>query len=168
MKIVTPRLLISHLDLAMAYQIHLNSLDEDTRRFVPDEVFETEAEAQEAICYLISCYETQQGPLVYPVLLPDQNCIGYVEAIPLTQGEWEVGYHIAKAYTNHGYASEALQAFLPVIMQQLDLKEIYAIVLSENIASLKVLEHCGFTKIYQGPGLYQNQMREIIRYLWHK
>ena len=49
MKIETERLVITEFDLSMAEDVHKNSLDEDTRRFVPDEVFETVEEAKETI-----------------------------------------------------------------------------------------------------------------------
>ena len=41
MRIETKRLLITEFDMSMAETVHKNSLDEDNRRFVPDEVFET-------------------------------------------------------------------------------------------------------------------------------
>lgn len=40
MRIETERVTITEFDLSMAESVHKNSLDEDTRRFVPDEVFE--------------------------------------------------------------------------------------------------------------------------------
>ena len=45
MNIETQRLIITEFQPEMAEAVHLNSLDEDTRRFVPDEVFETVEEA---------------------------------------------------------------------------------------------------------------------------
>ena len=68
MKIETARLVITEFTPDMAKDVHLNSLDEDNRRFVPDEVFETEEEAGEAIAFLISRYSGTEGPLTYPVL----------------------------------------------------------------------------------------------------
>ena len=41
MRIETERLVITEFSPEMAEDVHLNSLDEDNRRFVPDEVFET-------------------------------------------------------------------------------------------------------------------------------
>ena len=41
MRIETERLIITEMTMDMAPDVHENSLDEDTRRFVPDEVFET-------------------------------------------------------------------------------------------------------------------------------
>ena len=45
MRIETSRLVITEMAMDMAEDVHKNSLDEDTRRFVPDEVFETVVEA---------------------------------------------------------------------------------------------------------------------------
>ena len=49
MRIETDRLVITELTPDMAQAVHENSLDEDTRRFVPDEVFETLEEAREIV-----------------------------------------------------------------------------------------------------------------------
>ena len=43
--IETERLIITEFDESMAEDVHKNSLDEDVRRFVPDEVFETVEDA---------------------------------------------------------------------------------------------------------------------------
>ena len=51
--IKTERLLITEFAPGMAQAVHENSLDEDNRRFVPDEVFETVKDAAEAIDYLM-------------------------------------------------------------------------------------------------------------------
>ena len=49
MRIETERLVITEFDLTMAESVLKNSLDEDNRRFVSDEVFETVEEAQDTI-----------------------------------------------------------------------------------------------------------------------
>ena len=49
MRIETERLIITEFDMSMAQSVHLNSLDDDNRRFVPDEVFETVEAAAETI-----------------------------------------------------------------------------------------------------------------------
>ena len=164
--IKTERLHITKFELDMAETVHLNSLDEDNRTFNPNEVFETIEDARAAVEFLISVYENDTGPLVYPVLLADGTNIGYVQAVPMEDGKWEVGYHVAKAYTGKGYATEALKAFLPAIMKKLAIKEILGICVAENIASRKVLEKAGFTKEFEGMGIYQEVKREICRYIY--
>ena len=80
--------------MSMAESVHKESLDEDNRRFVPDEVFETVEEAEKTPEFLMSVYENGNGPLVYPILLKDGTYIGYVQAVAFDDGTWEVGYHI--------------------------------------------------------------------------
>ena len=166
MRIETKRLIITEFDLMMAESVHINSLDEDNRHYVPDEVFETVEVASKAVAFLIDCYHSKKGPLVYPILLKDGTYIGYVQAVPYEDEKWEIGYHIGGHYTKHGYATEAVKAFLPVIMKQLDILEMSGICLAENLASVKVMEHCGFKKMYEGKGNYQGQERTICRFLF--
>jgi len=166
MKIETKRLIITEFDMNMAESVHINSLDEDNRRFVPDEVFETVEEAAETVEFLIGIYENGNGPLVYPVLLKDGSYIGYVQAVPFEDGTWEVGYHIGGNYTKQGYATEAVTAFLPVIMKQIGITEIAGICLADNKASVKVMERCGFNKLYEGMGNYQGQERMICKFVF--
>ena len=168
MKIETERLIITRFTMDMAEAVHLNSLDEDNRRFVPDEVFETVEEAADTVGFLMSVYENGDGPLVYPVLLKDNTYIGYVQAVPFDDGTWEVGYHIGAAYTKKGYATEAVRAFLPVIMPKLGIDFIWGICLAENKASVKVMEKCGFTKEFEGVGPYQGAERPICRFRYHR
>ena len=167
MTIETERLIIKEFDLSMAKAVHENSLDDDNRKFVPDEVFETENDARETIEFLISQYVTEDGPLVYPVFTKRNENIGYVQLAPIEEG-WEIGYHIAKKHTGNGYATEAVSAFLPVIAEKKSLSEIYGICLKENIASVKVMEKCGFENLYIGAGEYQGKTRGIVKNIWRK
>ena len=150
--------------MSMAESVHRNSLDEDNRRFVPDEVFETVEEAAETVAFLMGCYESGDGPLVYPVLLKDETCIGYVQAVPMEDGSWEIGYHIGGDYTKQGYATEAVKAFLPVILPKLGITQIAGICLADNHASVKVMERSEFVKEFEGIGNYQGEDRKICKY----
>ena len=167
MRIETARLIITEFTMDMAQAVHLNSLDEDNRRFVPDEVFETVEAAAETVEFLMGVYENGNGPLVYPITLKDGPCIGYVQAVPFDDGTWEVGYHIGSHYTRQGYATEAVTAFLPVIMKQIGITEMTGICLAENKASAVVMERCGFIKLYQGIGNYQGEQREICKFVYY-
>ena len=170
MKIKTPRLTITTFSQDMAQVVYENSQDDDTRRFVPDEVYNSVEEARDAIEFLISRYESTDGPFVYPVITNNEGKnIGYVQLCKLEledEEAWEIGYHIAKDFTGRGYATEAVKAFLPAISKKLNLKEVYGICLAENTASVRVLEKCGFTQIYQGLGNYQGKDAQIIKAIW--
>ncbi len=166
MRIETERLIITEFTMDMAEAVHLNSLDEDNRRFVPDEVFETVEDAADTIGFLMGVYENGDGPYVYPVLHKDGSNMGYVQAIPLDDGIWEVGYHMGAKYTGKGYATEAVKAFLPVIMPQLGLTKIAGICLAENKASVKVMEKCGFIKEFDGIAPYQGEERHVCKFTY--
>ena len=162
--IETNRLKITEFTPDMAQAVHENSLGADNRRFVPDEVFETVEEAAETVDYLISQYGKTDGPLVYPILKKDDTYVGYVQAVPLEEGVWEIGYHIGERYTKQGFATEAVRAFLPVILPMLHLKWMRGVCLADNFASRKVMERCGFALEYEGIGPYQGEERRICRY----
>ena len=148
MRIETERLIITEFTPDMAEDVCENSHDEDTRRFVPDEVFETVEDAKETIAFLMSRYGKTDGPLAYPVLTKNGGInIGYVQIVPIENGNWEIGYHIAKKYTGNGYATEAVKAFLPVMAKEIGIDEVHGICLSENEASKHVLRNCGFVPV---------------------
>ena len=169
MNLETERLTITEFCREMAREVHENSLDEDTRRFVPDEVFETTEEAEETIDFLISQYGRTEGPLCYAVTAKDggEN-LGYVQMVPMGDGRWEIGYHIAKKYTGKGYATEAVRAFLPVMAGRIGIREVQGICLAENGASRRVLMKCGFEPVFEGTGEYQGEQREIFRSVWRR
>lgn len=116
---------------------------------------------------LMGCYASGEGPMVYHVLLKDGTYIGYVQAVPFDDGTWEIGYHIGVNYTKQGYATEAVTAFLPVIMKQLSITEIRGICLADNLAAVKVMERCGFICLYDGIGDYQGEEQKIRKYVYY-
>ena len=163
----TERLFITEMTMDMAMDVHKNSLDEDIRRFVPDEVFETLEDAKETIEFLMSQYREAEGPLVYALITKEgNNNIGYVQLVPIGEGKWEIGYHVAKAFTGKGYATEAVKAFLPVMAKKVGVSEVYGIRLLENVASGRVLEKCGFETFFIGEGAYHDGTYDISKSVW--
>ncbi len=56
----------------------------------------------------------------------------------------EVGYVLARGAWGRGYATEAVRAALPFAASGLGAHEVFALVLPENAASVRVLTRCGF------------------------
>lgn len=166
MRIESERLLITDFTPEMAEAVHLGSLDEDTRHFLPDEVFETAEIAAEVIADLMDCYAGTEGPFVHP-MLADGQYVGYVQLVPIEDG-WEIGYHTVKAYAGLGYATEAVRAFLPVMMEKLHLTQVAGICDAQNAASLRVLEKCGFRRVFEGEGMYHGAMTPIVKMMYTK
>ena len=145
------------MDESMYEDVYLNSQDEDNRRFVPDEVFGSLEETKEVVDHIIASYDSVDGPFIYAVIRKKDNAnIGYVQLVKIEEG-WEIGYHIAKRYTGHGYATEAVKLFLDYIRNNMDIKQVYGIALFDNKASRRVLEKCGFELIFEGIELYQGK-----------
>lgn len=167
MRIETQRLIITDFTPDMAEAVHLGSLDEDTQRFLPDEVFPTAEIAAEVIADLIDCYAGTDGPFVHPFLLRDGTFAGYVQLVPL-EGVWEIGYHTAAPHTGKGYATEAVRAFLPEMMEKLRLTQVLGVCDAENAASIRVLEKCGFQRIFSGNALYQGMIKPVVKLRYTK
>ena len=99
MNIKTSHLTITTFSPDMAQTVYENSQNDDTRRFVPDEVYNSVEEAREAIEFLISRYESTDGPFVYPVITNTEGKnIGYVQLCKVEFEEeetWEIGSDVA-------------------------------------------------------------------------
>ncbi len=157
------RITIAQMNENMIQDVWQNSLDEDNRRFVPDEVFETEEEARDVVNFIIGQYQSNEYPLIYAVIRNSDNAnLGYVQLVQIDEGI-EIGYHIAKKYTGNGYATEAVKLFINYLKDNTNIEEIYGIALSINKASRRVLEKCGFELIFEGVSLYQGEKRNIIK-----
>lgn len=158
---------IVKMNQAMAYDVYKNSQDDNNRKFVPDEVFDSLEEASEVVNQIISSYDNEDGPFVYAVIRKkDSVNLGYVQLVKIEEG-WEIGYHIAEIYTGNGYATEAVNLFLNYIKNNTSLKQLIGIALATNKASRRVLDKCGFELIYDGIGLYQGRKRKIIKTIKH-
>jgi RimJ/RimL family protein N-acetyltransferase len=72
-------------------------------------------------------------------------------------GEQEVGYWLGKDYWGKGVATRALAAFLGHVT----MRPLYAHVAKHNIASIRVLEKCGFTICGEDTGVSNNDSDEI-------
>jgi RimJ/RimL family protein N-acetyltransferase len=60
--------------------------------------------------------------------------------------EYELGYAFGKAFWGKGYATETTSAVVRYAFEHRKLERIIAVVVPENNASLRVLEHFGFIK----------------------
>ena len=163
MLISNNNLIIIKMDLSMSFDVYKNSQDEDNKKFVPDEVFESEEEARKVIKSIIKSYDSKEGPFIYAVIRKSDNAnIGYIQLVQIEEG-WEIGYHIAKVYTGNGYATEAVNLYVEYLKKNTDIKEIYGVALADNFASRRVLEKCGFKLYFEGVGIYQGKRRKIIK-----
>lgn len=76
-------------------------------------------------------------------------------------GEPEVSYWIGRPFWGQGVASRALALFLA----QVPTRPLYARVAKDNIASLRVLEKCGFTRYGEDKGFANARGAEVEEFL---
>lgn len=82
--------------------------------------------------------------IVIRTILCNEQVAGHVLSYPHEDvRKPEVSYWLDKAYWGRGIATRALSAFLLLIQE----RPVYARVATDNAASLRVLEKCGFVRI---------------------
>ena len=81
---------------------------------------------------------------VLRTILSDQQVAGNLVSWQ-AEGERLVGYWIGREYWGKGIASAALAAFLQVV----EPRPLHARVARHNLASIRVLEKCGFARCHE-------------------
>ncbi len=76
-------------------------------------------------------------------------------------GKPQVGYWLGKNYWGKGVATKALSAFLG----QVKVRPLYAHVAKHNIASIRVLEKCGFTICGEDKGFSNASGEEVEEFI---
>ncbi len=165
MLLTTQRLVLREWEPSMAADLCALSRDPENRRFLPDEVFETPAEAAETIASLLKSRKTREGPQVLAVFQQGGPLVGHVELCPLEgTADWEVGYHIGAPWRGRGYAAEALGAFLPAMLPEMGLRAVYGICREDNAASRRVMEKCGFSLVLRRRAVIYGQAAVLWKY----
>ena len=88
---------------------------------------------------------SREDRLVYGIFL-EENCIGFLNDVEMTDEHLEVGYVVHPDYKNRGIATEAFTALIREAFR-LGFPKVRAGAFEENRASLRVMEKCGLTRI---------------------
>ena len=90
--------------------------------------------------------------LIKKTILAGEEIAGHLSIFEMS-GEMEVGYWIGREHWGKGIATRALQLFL----QSSTVRPLCAHVARHNVASIRVLEKCGFTVVGEGKGSVRGQ-----------
>lgn len=131
------------------YQIHL---DEEVKKWFPNESYADIDEAAQAIRFYADCVHHQHLPYVLAVVLKSTGeLIGDAGGNQAEEdaGEIEIGYVICKKYRGKGYATELVKAMTVYIAETFAIHTLYGRVMYGNQASARVLEKSGYAFVRQ-------------------
>lgn len=153
MRIDTDRLIIRSAEPTDAPSLMQLFNDADVRRFLPPGQPLT-LERAERFAERLRAMEQERGYALWIVERRDtQEFIGDAGIQPLAgTDEVELAYHYLPSAWGQGFATEAATSILEYGLSTLELNEIVAIVIPENVASWRVLEKAGMR--YVGTASY--------------
>ena len=84
--------------------------------------------------------------IVRPVIAEEQlvGCVGVKPGQFEESRITELGYWIGEPYWDNGYATEAVDTITNAVFSDTDIVRLFAPVFSPNLASMRVLEKCGY------------------------
>lgn len=127
--------------------LYENHLEEEVKKWIPNESYADIEETQEAIKFYVDCVNKRHLPFVLAVELKATNeLIGDtgVNEVEGNSNEVEIGYGICKKYCGKGYATELVNAMTKFVVETFGITILYGRVMKGNIASLRVLEKNGY------------------------
>lgn len=140
----TPRLLHRAFEVEDAEAFFALNSTPDVMRFTGEPKCESVSEARIAIANYPDFDEVGFGRWAC-VLKETGDLIGFCGLKYLSDIDVvDIGYRFLPKYWGQGLATEACQASLQFGFQQLQLSRIYAFVLPQNLASVRVLQKTGF------------------------
>ncbi len=143
----TEHLGIRKFKLEDAEHLYTNHLEEEVKKWIPNESYADMEETIGAIQFYVDCVNNKHLPYVLAVELKETGeLIGDtgVNEVEGNSSEVEIGYGICKKYSGNGYATELLHAMTRFIKDTFDIKVLYGRVMHGNNASVKVLQKCGY------------------------
>jgi ribosomal-protein-alanine N-acetyltransferase len=139
-------------DASRLYEYHL---DEEVKKWIPNESYEDINEAAGAIEFFADMVDKNCLPYVLAVvskgtgeLIGDVG-VNEVEGKP---GEVEIGFVIAPEYRGRGYATKLVDSMTRYTSDRFGSKVLYGRVMKGNDASVRVLEKNGFGFVTEETG----------------
>lgn len=143
----TEHLKIRKFEIDDAQCLYKNHLEEEVKKWIPNESYANIEETQGAINFYVECVNNNHLPYVLAVELKETGeLIGDtgINELESNPNEVEIGYVICKKYSGKGYATELLKAMIEYSVETLGISVLYGRVMHGNDASIRVLEKNGF------------------------
>jgi RimJ/RimL family protein N-acetyltransferase len=104
---------------------------------------------------------TADETIIMRTILFKGQVAGHIESFEQF-GQPSVGYWIGREFWGQGVATAALSQFINVVKS----RPLYARVVTDNVASARVLEKCGFEKSGQDKGFAEARGREVEEFIF--
>ncbi len=144
-QIETPRILLRQFQEEDAQNMFELNNDWDVLKYTGDKPFDTVNEALE----FIKCYDQYQKYGMGRLSILSKESGEYLGWCGLKyqpeKNEVDLGYRLHKRHWGKGYATESALVSLAYGFEQLNLDEIFARAMKENLASIRVFEKIGMT-----------------------
>lgn len=153
----TPRLLLRDLQPDDCTPMHLLGSDPEVTRYCQYIALETEEQARAWVrdtmvhnastprfSYNLAIVRRGEGSVI--------GWIGIGRAEDQTLGELDFGYALRPGFWGQGYMTEALQALLSFVLEQLGALSVYGECDARNPASARVMEKAGLTLVGRKQG----------------
>ena len=164
----TPRLILRSLRPSDLDDLYEYASDPEMDHYVPWEHYRNIEQARENLNEYLEEYEKDGLGAWGLQHRADNKLIGIIScSIPhRIHRRVEVGYAISRSYWGQGLATEAVKEFIRFGFKQMNLVRIEAVVLSENIASAKVLERSGMRLegLLHKYQTWRGQPRDLLMY----
>ena len=143
----TEHLKIRKFEFEDAQCLYENHLEEEVKKWIPNESYADMEETKGAINFYVDCVNNKHLPYVLAVELKETGeLIGDTGINEVGGGskEVEIGYGICKKYSGKGYATELLKAMTEFAVETFGINILYGRVMHGNNASVRVLEKNGY------------------------
>ena len=143
----TEHLRVRSFELEDAPALYRNHLEDEVKKWIPNESYADLEETKGAINFYIDCVNEGHLPYVLAVesketgeLIGDTG----VNEVEGKENEVEIGYGICKRYSGKGYATELLSAMTEFVVSTFGINVLYGRVMHGNNASVRILEKNGY------------------------
>jgi len=156
----TKNLRIRKFEMHDAQQLYENHLEEEVKKWIPNESYADIEETCGAIGFYADCVKHKHLPFVLAVELKETGeLIGDtgVNEVDGNVNEVEIGYTICKKYSGNGYATELVEEMTRFSCENFGVHVLYGRVMHGNDASVRVLEKNGYSFISDEFGVEDDQ-----------
>ena len=151
----TERLRARRFELRDAKRLYEYHLDEEVKKWIPNESYENLQEACDAAAFFADCVNFGILPYVLAVELKETGELIGDTGINEVEGkmdEVEIGFVICPECRNRGYASELVRAMTDFTFRSFPIRALCGRVMKGNVASVRVLEKNGYGFVTEESG----------------